>query len=65
MRLVGGGGSMLVPAALVGAAIVLGADLIAQNVMPLDYPVGVITGMIGAPYLIYLLIRSNRRGGSL
>ena len=29
------------------------------------FPVGVITGILGAPYLIYLLIRTNRTGGSL
>ena len=48
-----------------GAVIVLGADLISQHIMPVAYPVGVVTGMIGAPYLIYLLIRTNRRGASL
>ncbi|RKJ20410.1 iron ABC transporter permease, partial [Butyricicoccus sp. 1XD8-22] len=26
------------------------------------FPVGVITGLLGAPYLIYLLIRMNRKG---
>ena len=29
------------------------------------YPVGVITGSVGAPYLVYLLVRTNRAGGSL
>jgi ABC-type Fe3+-siderophore transport system permease subunit len=24
-----------------------------------------VTGVLGAPYLIYLVIRSNRQGGSL
>ena len=64
-RLVGGGANLLVPAGLMGAVIVLGADLISQHIMPVAYPVGVVTGMIGAPYLIYLLIRTNRRGASL
>ena len=27
--------------------------------------VGVVTGVLGAPYLIYLIIRVNRRGSSL
>jgi iron complex transport system permease protein len=27
--------------------------------------VGVVTGVLGAPFLIYLLIRTNRSGGSL
>ncbi len=64
-RLIGGGGSLLIPAGLMGAVIVLGADLVSQHLMPFAYPVGVVTGMIGAPYLIYLLIRTNRRGASL
>ncbi|MDN6172675.1 MAG: iron ABC transporter permease, partial [Yaniella sp.] len=29
------------------------------------FPVGVITGVLGAPYLIYLIIRTNRTEGSL
>lgn len=64
-RLVGAGTNLLIPAALVGAVIVLSADLISQHISPIAYPVGVITGIIGAPYLIYLLIRTNRRGASL
>ncbi|MCZ2824648.1 MULTISPECIES: FecCD family ABC transporter permease [unclassified Modestobacter] len=64
-RLVGPNGSLLVPAALVGALLVLVADLCGQYAFGTRYPVGVITGVLGAPYLIYLIIRSNRTGGSL
>lgn len=64
-RLVGPGGSLLVPAALVGALLVLGADLIGQWAFGTRYPVGVVTGVLGAPYLVALVIRSNRSGGSL
>lgn len=64
-RLIGPGSSPLVPAALVGALLVLVADLIAQFALGTRYPVGVITGVLGAPYLIYLIIRINRSGGSL
>lgn len=64
-RLVGGGGSLMVPAALVGALLVLLADLAGQYAFGARYPVGVITGSIGAPYLVYLLVRTNRSGGSL
>ena len=41
------------------------ADLVGQFAFDHRYPVGVITGVLGAPYLIYLLIRTNRSGGSL
>ncbi|GAA2751118.1 FecCD family ABC transporter permease [Amnibacterium kyonggiense] len=64
-RLVRGGGSLLLPAALVGAALVLAADLIGQFGFGNRYPVGVITGVLGAPYLVLLLVRTNRAGGSL
>ncbi|MCR2814766.1 FecCD family ABC transporter permease [Microbacterium jiangjiandongii] len=64
-RLVGAGGSLLVPAALIGALLVLVADLVGQFAFDNRYPVGVVTGVLGAPYLIYLLIRTNRSGGSL
>ena len=64
-RIVGRGGSLLIPAALVGALLVLVADLVGQYALGLRYPVGVVTGVLGAPYLIYLIVRSNRSGGSL
>ncbi|MCF8572080.1 iron ABC transporter permease [Gordonia sp. HY002] len=59
------GGSMLLPAGLVGALLVSCADLVAQFALPHRYPVGVVTGVLGAPFLIYLLIRVNRSGGTL
>jgi iron complex transport system permease protein len=64
-RLIGPGPSPLIPAGLVGALLVLVADLVAQFGLGTRYPVGVVTGILGAPYLIYLIIRINRSGGSL
>lgn len=64
-RIVGPGGSLLLPSALVGALLVQLADLVGQFAFDSRYPVGVVTGVIGAPFLIYLLIRTNRAGGSL
>lgn len=61
-RLVGIGESNIFPAALVGANLVLFADLIGQFAFEYRFPVGVITGLLGAPYLIYLLIRMNQKG---
>ena len=63
-RLVKGGGSLLVPSALVGAILVLAGDYCGQFLFPSRYPVGVVTGALGAPYLIYLIIRVNRSGGA-
>ncbi|NHC22274.1 iron chelate uptake ABC transporter family permease subunit [Nocardioides sp. IC4_145] len=64
-RIVGPGASLLVPSALVGALLVLVADLAGQNLFDHRYPVGVVTGVLGAPYLVYLIVRTNRAGGSL
>jgi iron complex transport system permease protein len=54
----------VVPAALTGATLLLLlADVAARTVFfPTELPVGVVTGLIGAPYLIWLLARSNRIG---
>ncbi|RHA43832.1 FecCD family ABC transporter permease [Cellulomonas rhizosphaerae] len=64
-RLVRGAGPLLWPAALVGALLVLVGDFAGQHLLGLRFPVGVVTGVLGAPYLLWLLARSNRTGGSL
>ncbi|WP_306368942.1 iron chelate uptake ABC transporter family permease subunit [Nocardiopsis sp. CC223A] len=46
--------------ALTGALIVLAADTAARTALPVQLPVGVLTALVGAPYLLYLLQR--RRG---
>lgn len=48
-------------AGLVGAFLVLAADAAGQFAFGTRYPVGVITGVVGAPILIALLIRSRPR----
>ncbi|MDP4334156.1 iron ABC transporter permease [Curtobacterium sp. A7_M15] len=59
-RLVGRGRVALAPTAAVGAAITLASDLIAQFAIPGNaLPVGVVTGVIGAPYLLWLLARGR------
>ncbi|MER5552433.1 iron chelate uptake ABC transporter family permease subunit [Streptomyces sp. NPDC002793] len=64
-RVVGAGGSLLVPAGLVGALLVLVADFVGQFAFDTRYPVGVVTGVLGAPYLVYLIVRTHRAGGSI
>lgn len=58
-----GGGDALVPAALVGVVIVLASDLIGTHLLPgnMQVPVGVVTGAVGAPYLIWVLASGRRR----
>ncbi|MBC9928273.1 MULTISPECIES: iron chelate uptake ABC transporter family permease subunit [unclassified Leucobacter] len=62
-RLHGGGTAPLVSSALVGSALVLWADLVGQLAFAHRYPVGVITGAIGAPVLIALLVGAGKRRG--
>lgn len=54
------GANLIVPSGLVGAFLVLAADLAGQYLFGTRYPVGVITGALGAPFLIYLLVRTSR-----
>jgi iron complex transport system permease protein len=48
-------------AALTGALLLLGADLIAQHVLPTAVPVGIVTVVIGGIYLIALLVHEARK----
>lgn len=64
-KLVGAGTSTAIPSGLVGASLVLAADLIGQFAFDTRFPVGIITGILGAPYLLFLLIRMNRTGGTV
>ena len=59
-RRLNAGRSSLPLAALVGAAVVLGADLLGDARWPWGpLPVGIITGLLGAPMLVALLLRST------
>jgi iron complex transport system permease protein len=50
-----------IASALTGAFIVLAADLLARRIIPgTELPVGVVTGVLGAPLLLWLLARGRR-----
>lgn len=62
-NLLAGAGKGFVQAALVGALVMLASDQIAQHALPsVQLPVGVVTGVFGAGFLIWLLVVSNRAG---
>lgn len=45
-----------------GAAFLVGCDVVARTVMPpLELPVGIITALIGGPFFLYMLIARGRR----
>nr|BFF16394.1 hypothetical protein GCM10025699_76970 [Microbacterium flavescens] len=45
---------------MIGGLIVVGADLVTRTLLPGEVPVGILTAIIGAPYLIWLLIRHRK-----
>lgn len=56
--------SLLIPAALTGAFLVLGADLAGQTLFAYRLPVGVVTSLVGAPYMLMQLVHMNKQGRS-
>ncbi|MEU7632512.1 iron chelate uptake ABC transporter family permease subunit [Nocardia sp. NPDC049220] len=54
-------GEPLIGSALIGAILVVGADVASRAVFPIDLPVGVVTAAFGGPFLLYLLVRINRK----
>ncbi|WP_017543396.1 FecCD family ABC transporter permease [Nocardiopsis prasina] len=62
-RLTRTGGTTLVGAALMGATLLVLADLVAMRLLaPTQLPVGVVTAVIGGSYLIWLLYTEWRGG---
>lgn len=56
-------GPAMIASALSGALVVGLSDLVAQHALgDTQLPVGVVTGVVGAPYLMFLLARANRVG---
>ena len=63
-RALNGGRTTLLGAGLTGALIVVAADYVAAYLIPdVNFPVGVVTGALGAPFLLWLLAtdRTSRR----
>ena len=62
-RLVDDGGPALLASAVVGGALTILSDVVGQYALPggLTAPVGIVTGLVGAPYLLLLLARSDRK----
>ncbi|HEU0163435.1 MAG TPA: iron ABC transporter permease, partial [Thermomicrobiales bacterium] len=51
-------------AALLGATLMLFADLAARTIVqPMELPIGVVTSLIGGPFFIWLLLRTRRQQG--
>jgi len=62
-QLLASGRHGFIAAMLVGAVVMLGSDIVAQHALPdTQLPVGVVTGLFGALFLLWLLMASNRAG---
>ncbi|MCP2164689.1 FecCD family ABC transporter permease [Goodfellowiella coeruleoviolacea] len=62
LRLSGVGQPPLIASAVLGAALTVGADLVARTAFgAVELPVGVLTASLGAPYLMFLLVRGRRK----
>ncbi|MFC5001169.1 FecCD family ABC transporter permease [Dactylosporangium cerinum] len=62
-RLTGAPGPNLVPSLCLGAALLTAADIVGQRAVPgHQIPVGVVTGLLGGGYLIWLLARRRNDG---
>lgn len=51
----------IVTSMLCGGALVTAADVAARLIIPWSLPVGIVTSLLGAPVLLYLVIQQNRR----
>ncbi|GAB5467722.1 MAG: iron ABC transporter permease [Rhodospirillales bacterium] len=63
--LLGADHRLVLPAsALVGASLLLVADLGARHlVLPAELPIGILTSLLGGPFFLWLLLRRRRPGG--
>jgi iron complex transport system permease protein len=61
LRLTAGSRPPMLASMVLGACLVVAADFITRVVLPFSIPAGIVTAVIGAPYLIWLLLRRNRR----
>ena len=51
---------LLPGSALLGAALLLGADLVSRNIVaPAELPIGIVTATLGAPFFLWLLLRNK------
>jgi iron complex transport system permease protein len=55
---------LLPGAGLAGAILVALADVVARTIVaPAEIPIGIVTGLVGAPFFLWLLLHQARRGG--
>lgn len=56
-------GPLLINAALLGASLLLGADMISRVIIaPAELPIGIVTAVLGAPVFLWILLRQRPTG---
>lgn len=63
-RLTGAATPPLWCSALTGMLLVSAADLLARTVLPWELPLGIVTAVCGAPVLIWLVLKMNRKASA-
>lgn len=52
---------LLPNAALLGATILIGADIVSRSIVaPAELPIGIVTAVLGAPIFLWILLRSDK-----
>ena len=52
---------LLVSSSLLGAIFMISADTLARTIIaPGELPIGILTAMVGAPFFLWILVRSQR-----
>ena len=46
---------------LIGGALLCGADILARSVAATELPVSIFTSLLGAPFLIFLIVRGRKQ----
>lgn len=62
--LLGSAGRSILATALMGSVLMQVSDLIAQHALPWPISTGVVTGLFGAPYIVWVLISSARKASN-
>lgn len=56
--------TLLPASAVLGAALLVAADLLCRTVVsPMELPIGIVTSLLGAPVFLSLLLKGRRAGG--
>ena len=61
LRLMATSSPPLIGSGLCGALLLATADLITRTILPVELPVGLVPSAVGGVFLVYLLIRANRK----